>query len=81
MEEVESLSERSLPVGLLRPLQEPLRQVVHDGGLRESHEGSVLQATSEHPQRVNAMGALGRGLGRSDTGSLEQVSEPQMQQG
>jgi hypothetical protein len=52
MGQVEGLYQRCLPMGLLRPLQEPLRQVVHDGGLRQPHEGTHLSAASGHPRRV-----------------------------
>src|SRR3712207_3367781 len=46
-----------MPMGLLRPFQEPLRKVVHDGGLRKPHEGPSLSATSGFWQRSFTPGA------------------------
>src|SRR5919106_1097796 len=48
----EGVPRRRLPLGLLRPLAEPLRHVVHDGRVREQIEGArIPRATREITHR------------------------------
>lgn len=45
----EGLRQRGLHLGVLRPLQEPLGQVVLDGGVRQQDEDARIPATHRRP--------------------------------
>jgi len=53
MGQVEGLYQRCLPMGVLGPLKESLRQVVHDGGLLQVHEGPRLLGSVRAPAKDN----------------------------